>query len=168
MWWVMVCAMAAPDVAEAQQRLERSGMGVLAGWSVANLGAGAAGAWEADSPEAQAFWATSGAWNVVNLGIAGAGLATVGGLDRLDGSGLAARQRRLRTTLLVNAGLDVAYVGAGAGLWASGVQQADPAWVGAGQAVATQGLFLLGFDLIMAAAQHRQIRRGRGSRRGAR
>lgn len=168
MWWVMVCAMAAPQAAEAQQRLERSGMGVLGGWSVANLGAGAAGAWEAEGPEAQAFWLTNGAWNVVNLGIAGAGLATVGSIDRLDATGLAARQRRLRTTLLVNAGLDVAYVGAGAGLWASGVQQADPAWVGAGQAVATQGLFLLGFDLIMASAQQRQIRRGRGSRRGAR
>ncbi|MCU1693379.1 MAG: hypothetical protein JWM64_2470 [Frankiales bacterium] len=53
---------------------------------------------------------------------------------------------RLRTVLLVNAGLDVGYLAAGAWL------VRDGRWRGDGQAVLVQGAFLLGLDSVAARA----------------
>lgn len=83
----------------------------------------------------RAFWLVCGLWCVVNCGIALGGLLSAP-------SALPA----LRRLLLVNAGLDVAYLAVGAFL----MSRRAPGLRGAGLAVVTQALFLLIFDTVHA------------------
>ena len=77
----------------------------------------------------------SGAWALVNAGIAYAGLL---GPEPDGGS--------LRNTLLINAGLDVAYVLGGVYM----LSRPEETWRGAGWGIIVQGAFLLAFDLLHA------------------
>lgn len=142
-----------------QAGLESAGMGVLAGWAGANVVGGTAGYLREPPGRSRAAWGAHAAWNVVNLGLAGAGLARASSARDLEAEALAERQRRLQTVLWVNAGLDVGYVAAGAGLQALGRDQQDPALQGVGDALLVQGAFLLVFDTTMALLQRRQARR---------
>lgn len=81
----------------------------------------------------RAFWLVSGTWCVVNSTIALAGLM-----------GTPAPLPALRRLLLINAGLDVAYVAVGAIL----LSRPMPRLRGSGLAVVVQGLFLLVFDTL--------------------
>mgnify|MGYP005836569745 FL=1 len=83
----------------------------------------------------RAFWLVSGIWCVVNSAIALAGLM-----------GTPAALPALRRLLLINAGLDVAYVAVGAIL----ASRPSPRLRGSGLAVVVQGLFLLIFDTLHA------------------
>ena len=74
---------------------------------------------------------------------------------------LARRQVRMRTVFLINGGLDLAYIGAGIGLARWAAHRGDPIREGWGQALVTQGAFLLVFDGVAAWAQHRLIRKRR-------
>lgn len=122
----------------------------LGGYALANIvGSGLA----ASQTEGQSryFHRMNVYWNLVNLGIAGAGLL---GSKRPDGSeGLAETVRRhhqMKQFLLFNAGLDVAYMAGGAYLnerGASRPEQRDKL-KGFGQSVMAQGGFLLAFDLV--------------------
>jgi hypothetical protein len=67
-------------------------------------------------------------------------------------------QKQTELTYLINFGLDFAYMGAGAGLWAHGQQingqkNADK-FTGFGQALSTQGAFLGVFDITMFSVHH--------------
>ncbi len=81
------------------------------------------------------FWLVSGIWCVVNSAIALAGLM-----------GEPAEPPALRRLLLINAGLDVAYIAAGAIL----MSRPAPTLRGPGAAVVVQGFFLLIFDTVHA------------------
>ena len=138
-------------------------MGVLGGWSVANLGAGVPLALTTDG-RAQGFHATNAGWNVVNLGIAGLGWAGISRRQRLGDPGpaaLAKQRRGLRTALAVNAALDVGYIVAG---WALAANAQQESRVGMGQSLVLQGGFLLAFDLSFLVVHTRAL----GPQRAAR
>ena len=104
-------------------------------WSLPWAGAGIIGLWASSDDGQKGFWGMSGAWGVINSGIALAGLL---GAEPLLGD--------LKTVLLVNAGLDVAYMLGGIYL----LTRPEATWRGSGVAVLIQGGFLLAFDLIHA------------------
>lgn len=79
-------------------------------------------------------------WAAMDLAIAGVGALTARRVDRTDPAVPERRARRLRRILLVNAGLDLGYVGGGARLARRPQRRGD------GVAIVVQGLFLLWFD----------------------
>jgi hypothetical protein len=107
----------------------------LLAWSLPWMGAGVVGLWASTDERSKGFWGMSGAWALVNAGIAYSGLLGA----EPDGMGL-------RNTLLINAGLDVLYVIGGAYM----TSRPEEVWRGGGLAIIIQGAFLLGFDLIHA------------------
>ena len=102
----------------------------------------------------KAFHQGNAYWNVVNLGLAGAGLASArrraGEAPRWPA--LPAELANQRSVFLLNFGLDFAYMSTGAALWR---QQDDPTLRGYGQALLLQGAFLSVFDLSMAVLNAR-------------
>jgi hypothetical protein len=147
-----------PAALEAHNRerllLTRHAMLVLGGWALLNIGAGTAGALAVgpERPQLQAFLAGSAAWNGVNLAIAGLSLWSNLRTDpaRLSLAETLAEGQQLQGLLLLNAGLDVAYLAAGAWLWERGLRTGGPRLVGFGQALLLQGGFLLLFDVALA------------------
>ena len=107
----------------------------LLAWSLPWMGAGIVGLWASSDDRSRGFWGMGGAWALVNAGIAYAGLLG----PEPDGAGL-------RNTLLINAGLDVAYVLGGAYM----LSRSEETWRGAGWGIIIQGAFLLAFDLLHA------------------
>lgn len=155
--WLTTVAFAQPvdlEVArERHLRVQRVGMSVLGGWAVVNLAGGSVGYALADDPRSQGFWAGNAAWNAVNLGIATAGLASVGARRRaiVDFTSLERSRDNFERSLLVNIGLDVAYVMAGFALRERGLRVDDPRLVGFGDALLVQGGFLFVFDIGLFA-----------------
>lgn len=123
----------------------------LGGYALANIAVGTIAAGQS-SGEAREFHKMNVYWNLFNLGIAGAGL--LGSRKRTaDGETLADAVRQhenMKQLLLVNAGLDVAYVVGGAYLRQRADTRPDKAdqLRGYGSSVMVQGGFLLAFDLV--------------------
>lgn len=108
---------------------------VLGGWAAGSVLVGAV---LATDPRTRASARQTAAWGVVDGAIAVVGSrrrATRGPTD----------PARLRRVLLLNAGLDVGYLAAGAALLRT-------RWRGDGQAVLVQGAFLLVLDTVAARA----------------
>jgi hypothetical protein len=152
----------APDPAAAaldrsRVRVDRAGMATLGGWAVANLAVGGVGMATASDPRVVAFHQGNAAWNVVNLGIAGASLWSMSRERPGDGGlpGAVEREHRAEVALALNAGLDVAYVTAGAWLWERGGRLGAARQAGFGQALVLQGAFLLAFDLALLRVHRR-------------
>lgn len=167
-WWLALAAGAQePDAFEQAKarhlRVQRAGMGVLAGWSAANLVGGGITAAVVDDPRQDGFWGGNAAWNVVNLGIATAGFASIEGRRKriVDGASLLHSQQNLERSLLFNMGLDVAYAVAGLAVRERGLRLEQPALQGVGDALLVQGGFLFVFDASMLAASRRSRRRER-------
>ncbi|MFD2570528.1 DUF6992 family protein [Spirosoma soli] len=123
----------------------------LGGYALANIAVGAIGAGNAQG-ETKYFHRMNMYWNLVNLGIAGAGLL---GARKQNSSGeslpQAVRQHEtMKQVLLFNAGLDVAYVLGGAYLRERAESRPDQAdqLRGYGKSIMLQGGFLLAFDLV--------------------
>ncbi len=130
----------------------RTAMFVLGSWAVGNLAVGSIGyALERDE---RLRWIHLGnaAWNVVNLGLAVVGFISDWGRDpkSFDAKQSLVESEKQTKVLLVNAGLDVAYLATAAFLWQRGEATADARLVGLGQALLIQGAFLLGFDITLA------------------
>lgn len=139
------------DVAPIEARhldLQRDGMKVLLGWSVVNLASAPVGAALTEDVRGQAFWLGNGGWNVVNAGIAGSALLTLPARRQVAWDLQTARREtdRFERTLLVNIGLDVAYLAAAGWLAEHGRRTGDERFIGLGNALALQGGFLLAFD----------------------
>ena len=108
---------------------------VLGAWAAGSV---ALGALLSAHPRTRGFGRQTAAWGAVDGAIAYVGArrrATKGPTDAA----------RLRRVLLVNAGLDVGYLAAGAWL------VRDGRWRGDGAAVLVQGGFLLGLDVTAAS-----------------
>ena len=136
-------------------------MAILGGWSAANLAGGTTGYLLSDTPEGRAFHGTNAAWNTVNASIALAGAASLPKRRStlLPPEDIAKRHRALRRTLAVNIGLDFAYIGTGAALWALGGETDNGIQLRqVGQSLTLQGGFLLGFDAAFLASHHRKAR----------
>ena len=131
--------------------LQKSAMLVLGGWAAANIAAGTAGYFAADDARWKAFHQMNALWNVVNAGIAA--FAYVGASDTDPASfGLAetlAESWSFERVLAINAGLDLAYIAAGWGLWERGRRTESARMRGWGQSIALQGGALLVFDAAL-------------------
>lgn len=122
---------------------------MLAVWAA---GSTAVGAVLALRPATRGFGRQTAAWGLVDGAIAGVGVRG----RRRKGPTDPARLRRL---LLINAGLDVGYVAAGAWLVGHG------RWRGDGWAVVLQGGFLLALDAVSARRLCPECGRGPAGRR---
>ena len=113
---------------------------VLGGWAAGSVVLGAA---LSLSPRTRGFGRQTAVWGAVDGAIAYAGVLgrrRRGPTDRV----------RLRRVLLLNAGLDVGYLGVGAAL-AGGRRVRGRSYRGDGLAVLVQGAFLLLLDTTAAA-----------------
>jgi hypothetical protein len=142
--------------AKEQKNLQRTGMYVLAGWAGANIISGVYFSQKTDG-SAKYFHRMNAYWNIVNGGLAAVALWHLSKKD--EGETFAdvyKRQQSLEKVFLLNAGLDVAYIAAGAYLNEKG--NSNPAkrnqWKGFGNSVALQGGFLLVFDGVMYTLMH--------------
>ncbi len=128
-----------PEVAASLTR-------TLAVFGASSVAVGGVLALTASSPTARAFGQQTAAWGAINVGIAGFGAWRAGRKP--------AEEAGLRRTLLVNAGLDVLYVAAGAHVAHHRTTlggRLDPrAARGHGLAVVVQGLGLMALDLTYA------------------
>ena len=105
-------------------------------WAIPWMGASVLGLWFSGSDSQKGFWGMSGAWGFVNGAIALIGLL---GAETSD-------YAALRTTLWINAALDVLYVASGLYL----LSRPEETWRGGGTAILIQGGFLLVFDVLHA------------------
>ena len=117
-------------MSDVEERLTR----VLGAWAAASVAVGAA---LSVRPATRGFGRQTAAWGAVDGAIAWAGARKRRRTGPTDGG-------RLRTVLLVNAGLDVGYLAAGAWL------VRDGRWRGDGAAVLVQGAFLVLLDTTAA------------------
>lgn len=141
------------DYEQARLDRGRDAMIALTTWGGANLVAGAIGWPLSDEPAWQAFHSMNLAWGAVNLAIA---LPSLVGHLRADPTKAEVREvlkaeHGLQATLLLNLGLDVAYLTAGALLWERGEFGDEPLLTGFGRSLIVQGAFLLVFDAVFYA-----------------
>lgn len=123
----------------------------LGSFALANIAVGAVAAGQT-SGEVKYFHKMNVYWSLVNLGIAGAGL--LGSRKKTTGSETLAdavrQHENMKQLLLVNAGLDVAYIIGGGYLRERAESHPDKAdqLRGYGKSIMAQGGFLLAFDLV--------------------
>ncbi|WP_010664657.1 DUF6992 family protein [Marinilabilia salmonicolor] len=136
---------------------QNAGMYVLGSWAVANIAIGAHG-WNRFNGEKKYFHQMNLFWNTVNLGIAGFALYNNMRTDPLmfgveEALGEA---RKIEKILLINSGLDVAYIGTGFLLrhLSSNSDKRKDLLKGYGNSLILQGSFLLVFDLILYGVLH--------------
>ncbi|GAB4044983.1 DUF6992 family protein [Spirosoma litoris] len=123
----------------------------LGSFALANIAVGAIASGQTTG-ETKYFHKMNVYWNLVNLGIAGAGLLASRKRPS-NGETIADAVRKhenMKQILLVNAGLDVAYVIGGAYLRERAESHPDKAdqLRGYGKSIMVQGGFLLAFDLV--------------------
>ncbi len=139
------------DFSEQRIRHQKTLGLTLGSFALANIAVSAIAAGQT-SGETAYFHKMNVYWNLVNLGIAGAGL--LGSRKKNNDSETLAdavrQHENMKQILLINAGLDVAYVVGGAYLNERAESHPDKAdqLRGYGKSIMAQGGFLLVFDLI--------------------
>lgn len=142
------------DVSEAYQtdvRIRKTGMLVLGSWAVANIISGGVGRNQLSGEKAY-FHEMNAIWNVVNLGIAGAGYYfTVKGSMPNELTDQFNSQINFQKILLFNAGLDLAYIVGGFYLMerSKNTAKLPERLKGYGKSIILQGAFLFTFDVLM-------------------
>ena len=137
--------------------ISKKSMLVLGGWSAANIIVSGF-ATKSSNREMRYFHQMNVMWGGINLAIAGLGYWGAG-REKIDNPTLAAvlkHQSKTEKTYLVNTGLDVLYIGGG--LWmnkASNHQKNADKFKGYGNSIMLQGGFLLLYDAVNYAIQHR-------------
>lgn len=135
------------------------GMKVLGGWGIGNMAIGGIGYFTAKNDEWKYFHGMNAAWGLINTGIAGYGMARVKmqAQEKLDLNKAYRNYRKDRRILLINMGLDVAYIAAGYYMMdLSSRDHNNPQQLrGFGRSVLIQGAFLLAFDNIMLLSHNK-------------
>ena len=139
------------------KQINTTGMYVLGGWAIANIAGGAVG-WANSGGSAKYFHQMNLFWNTVNLGIAGFALYNNlnSSISGLTDSMIMQKHIKTENLYLINAGVDVLYIGTGfllKHLSTNSAKRKDILF-GYGNSVVVQGGFLLVFDLIMWLVQH--------------
>jgi len=138
-------------------RYSKNAMVVLAGWSAANIVVSGI-ATDTRNKEMRYFHQMNVMWGGINLAIAGLGYWGAG-REKIDNPTLEAvlkHQNRMEKTYLINAGLDVVYVGAGLLMNKTSDNQKNPErFKGYGNSIMMQGGFLLLYDAIIYAIHHK-------------
>ncbi|MFZ1786472.1 MAG: hypothetical protein WAU23_14800 [Ferruginibacter sp.] len=141
-------------------RTSKQAMIALAGWSVVNI-AGSAIATDTRNDENRYFHQMNVMWGGINLAIAGLGYWGAS-REKIDNPTLAdvlKHQNKIEKTYLINAGLDLVYVGSGLLMNKTADNQKNPGqFRGYGNSIMLQGGFLLVYDAI-AYAIHRKHRK---------
>lgn len=150
-----------PSTAFYQRSLQinTAGMMVLGSWALVNISTGAFG-WKNGQGSRLYFHQMNLLWNSVNLAIAGVALYgnMTADYSRWTSAEILARQLKTQHLYLINAALDVGYVGAGflLGRLAPRYPKNEARLTGYGNSVMLQGTFLLLFDLVMFGLQRNQ------------
>jgi hypothetical protein len=129
----------------------QTGMLVLGSWAVVNIAGGMA-LRGGSSGSTRYFHEMNALWNTVNLGIAVVGYISAAKMDAgMSAHHLMMAQHQLDKILLFNAGLDLAYVAAGAWAMERGrhTRTRPDRWTGYGRSIVMQGAFLFVFDVAM-------------------
>lgn len=147
----------------ARNYITTSGMKVLGGWGVANVGAGIIGLSNAKSDQNRSFYKMTTIYGAGNLlaAVLGTINANISG-DKLTPRESLKAQRKVETTFVINASLDVVYVGAGFYVKHRGDVHNYAQLKGYGPAMIVQSAFLLLFDGTMYGLQRSN---GKGLRR---
>lgn len=148
------------DATELQNNsisIQKTGMLILGSWATLNIISGIPGALTRKNSE-KYFHQMNAAWNVVNLGIAVFGYLSAINTDigTLSSSELLSELESFDRILLINAALDVAYIGIGAWLWNKGINKNSNRMDGYGKSLILQGSFLLIFDTILYFIHHQE------------
>jgi hypothetical protein len=127
----------------------KTNMTILGIWAAINIVQGSISSTNAEGSD-KAFFKMNTYFNAVNLGIAGVGLAMARKeLDKkYSYSENLLKQQKLEKILLLNAGLDAAYIATGLYLKERGMRVDNPQTTGYGNSFVLQGAFLLIFDLV--------------------
>lgn len=135
--------------------LQKKGMIVLGSWAMMNMLSGTYGVLSFEG-ERKYFHQMNAAWNFVNLGIAVAGFygASSASDMMLTTQGMMDEVNHFDKILLINAGLDVLYIGTGILLWKNGRIKNNDRRIGYGKSVVVQGGFLLLFDTVLYLLNH--------------
>ncbi|GHB85231.1 DUF6992 family protein [Persicitalea jodogahamensis] len=151
------------DLNQSRIKVQTTGMWVLSSWAVANIAYGGIAAARGEGSN-KYFNRMNVYWNVVNLGIAAPAL--IGSLRQRKSPPTSLDQsiedlHSIEKTLLLNAGLDLAYMTGGLYLLekAKNTPDKQDRFRGFGQSILLQGGFLLLFDAANYLAlrqSHRQ------------
>lgn len=144
------------SLAHQRIKLVQNNMYVLGAWASANIIQGTISASNTQGSE-KAFHQMNAYWNTVNFAIAGVGLLGIR-KQMKRAYGLASNlkeQQKLEKILLLNSGLDLAYIATGLYLKEKGIRLNNTRNEGFGNSLLLQGAFLLVFDLIQYG-QHRK------------
>lgn len=139
--------------------MQRTGMVVLGSWAVGNMAIGGIGMTQTQGVP-HYFHQMNLLWNTVNLGIAVGGYLSAASLDPVTGSVEALSQyNQFSKILLLNTGLDVAYVMTGLYLRerSGNVSKHSRRLKGYGNSLMLQGGFLLAFDLVLVLINERAL-----------
>lgn len=123
---------------------------VLGSWAILNIFSGTAGHFLSEGKQ-KYFHQMNAGWGAVNLAIAGFSYTSLSGADPLAADlNHAIRQAvNLDNILLLNAGLDLGYIAAGAWLNERGLRKKSERLRGYGTSLMIQGGFLLIFDAVL-------------------
>jgi len=154
-----------------------SGMKILGGWGILNLGTGAIWGWNSKStsvyadlggsqvvsrsgvisPEGKYFFQMNTIWGAVDFGTALLGYANIQKYRKknLNAAETLEQQKKLEKIFLVNGALDIGYLGVGTYLKLAGDSRKSPIMKGYGESILIQGGFLLIFDGLMYHAEKR-------------
>jgi hypothetical protein len=136
----------------------------LAGWSVANI-VGSGIATNTSNKEMRYFHQMNVMWGSINLAIAGLGYlgASREKIDNPTMESVLKHQRKIEKTYLINAGLDVIYIGSGLLMNKTSDNQKNPEkFKGYGNSIMVQGGFLLLYDALMYAIHHKHGKQLKG------
>lgn len=145
-------------------RIQKNSMITLAGWSAANIIVSGI-ATDTRNKEMRYFHQMNVMWGGINLAIAGLGYWGAS-KEKINNPVLAdvlKHQNRIEKTYLINAGLDVVYVGAGLLMNKTSDNQKNPEkFEGYGNSIMLQGGFLLIYDAILYAIHKKHGRELKG------
>jgi hypothetical protein len=127
--------------------LNTKGMFVLGSWAATNIAVGTIGYLNSNGSK-KYLHQMNAAWNVVNLAIAGVALHQYAQVDpaSLTFSQSLTKAHNIEKILMINIGLNVAYIATGGYLWERGIRTTSNRLRGYGQSLLIQGGFLLLFD----------------------
>jgi hypothetical protein len=147
------------SLTHARIRLQINNAWVLGAWAGANIVQGSIAASNASGSD-KYFHRMNAYWNTVNFAIAGLTLlASNRELKNLPGPAQNIRRQQIvEKALLVNSGLDAAYIMTGLYLKERGSRLNNPQSTGFGNSLLLQGSFLLIFDLIQYGEHRRNGR----------
>lgn len=146
------------DWGERQHKLEKHSMTTLTSWGGINLLAGSAG-WLFTTGESMYFHQMNAGWGLINMGI-GASALIFEKDPATSSSTFLNRSHRTEKILLLNTGLDMAYVTGGFLLRSMAKNNPGNAerFRGYGNSLLLQGGFLLLFDITQTIL-HQRLRR---------